>query len=233
MKRLPRYLARATAELRLGYPAIAITGPRQSGKTTFAKMAFQDLAYVNLESPLERVALQQDPIGFLDRFPEGAVLDEIQNAPEALSYLQVLIDKEESMGRWVLTGSQMLDLNQQIAQSLAGRVAMLHLLPFSYLELAEAANQPTTLVDAVLRGGYPPLYDADRILQPARWLEDYLATFVKRDVPSVLAIRDQNAFDRFLRLCAAHTGQVLEIATLARDLGVSSKTVSSNPLKSS
>jgi predicted AAA+ superfamily ATPase len=227
MQMLPRVMAGATEELRQGYPAIYITGPRQSGKTTLARMAFPDLAYVNLESPVERVALQQDPLGFLGRFPDGAILDEIQNVPEALSYLQVRIDEDFRLGRWVLTGSQQLDLGRQVSQSLAGRVAMLNLLPFAYTELAASAVRPRTLADAVLRGGYPPLFDSDRRLTPVRWLEDYLATFVNRDVRSVLAVRDRHAFDRFLRLCAAHTGQVFEAARIAHDLGIDGKTVSS------
>ncbi len=217
----------ATEELRQGYPALFITGPRQSGKTTLARMAFPDLAYVNLESPVERVAFQYDPVGFLGQFPNGAILDEVQNVPDALSYLQVRIDEDPRLGRWVLTGSQQLDLDRQVSQSLAGRVARLHLLPFAYEELAESPLRPSSLADAVLRGGYPPLFDSDRRLTPVRWLEDYLATFVNRDIRSVLAVRDRHSFDQFLRLCAAYTGQVFESARIAHDLGIDGKTVSS------
>jgi predicted AAA+ superfamily ATPase len=222
---IDRALISVVRELRQGYPALFVTGPRQSGKTTFARFAFDDLPYVNLESPLERVSFQNDPLGFLEQFPDGAILDEIQNVPEAISYLQVRIDADGRQGRWVLTGSQQPALNREVSQSLAGRVALLELLPFSFAELEHAATRPRTLADAVLRGGYPPLYDADRKLEPVRWLEDYIATFVNRDVRSVLAVRDRNAFDRFLRLCAANSGQVFEAAQVARDIGVDSKTV--------
>jgi len=222
---IPRHLQHLVTELRRGYPAIAITGPRQSGKTTFARMAFPDLGYVNLESPIERVALQQDPVGFLDRFPGGAILDEIQNVPDALSYLQVRIDAEQQLGRWVLTGSRQLELNRQVSQSLAGRVALVDLLPFSFAELSDTEGRPRSLANAVLRGGYPPLYDPLRDLKPTRWIEDYLIAFVNRDIRSILAVRDQNTFDRFLRLCATTTGQVFEASRMARELGVDSKTV--------
>ncbi len=225
MNILPRHLLPVVTGLRKGYPAVLITGPRQSGKTTFAKSAFQDLPYVNLESPLERAELQNDPHGFLGRFPDGAILDEIQNVPDALSYLQVRIDDDGRQGRWCLTGSQQLDLNRHVSQSLAGRVARLELLPFSLTEIQEAPSRPRGLADAILRGGYPPLHDADRQLEPLRWLEDYLASFVNRDIRSILNVRDRNTFDRFLRLCATYTGQVFEAARLARDIGVDRKTI--------
>lgn len=213
--------------LRRGYPAIAIIGPRQSGKTTLARLAFPDLPYVNLESPIERVDLEQDPVGFLSRFPYGAILDEVQNVPHALSHLQVNIDEQQTMGRWVLTGSRQLDFGREVSQSLAGRVALLKLLPFSNRELVDSPRRPRTLTEAVLVGGYPPLYDADRDLEPARWLEDYVSTFIARDIRSVLAVRDRNAFDRFLRLAASVTGQLFEASSMARDLAVDPKTVTS------
>jgi predicted AAA+ superfamily ATPase len=225
MNIVPRHLLPVTEKLRKGYPAVLITGPRQSGKTTFAKAAFWDLPYVNLESPLERAELQNDPLGFLGRFPDGAILDEIQNVPEALSFLQIKIDEDGRQGRWALTGSQQLDLNRHVSQSLAGRVARLELLPFSLAEIQEAASRPRSLADAVLHGGYPPLHDSDRDLEPVRWLEDYLAAFVNRDIRSILQVRDRHTFDRFLRLCAAYTGQIFEAARLARDVGVDQKTI--------
>jgi len=225
MKILDRALTPVVPKLREGYPVLFITGPRESGKTTFARIAFDDLPYVNLESPIERANFQTDPIGFLDQFPDGAVLDEVQNVPEALSYLQVRVDQDGRLGRWVLTGSQQPALNREISQSLAGRVAHIELLPFSMAELGSAENEPRTLTEAVLRGGYPPLYDSDKKLEVVGWLEDYLSTFVSRDVRSVLAIRDRNAFDRFLRLCASNTAQVFEATTISRDIGIDAKTI--------
>lgn len=227
MNRIRRQLCDIVDPLRRGYPAIGITGPRQSGKTTLARMAFPDLPYVNLESPIERAAFEDDPIGFLSRFSDGAVLDEVQNTPQALSYLQVRIDDDQRMGRWVLTGSRQLDFGREISQSLAGRIALLTLWPFSHAELAPVPTRPRTLADAVFRGGYPPLFDSARELEPIRWLEDYLATFVARDVPAALDVRDRSSFDRFLRLATSRTGQLFEAAPIARDLGIDAKTVTS------
>jgi len=216
-------LRHVVAGLHAGYPAVAIYGPRQSGKTTLSRQSCPALAYVNLESPLERAAFADDPRGFFTRFPGGAILDEVQNVPELFSFLQVQIDSG-SDARWVLTGSQQVELGNEVSQSLAGRVALLELLPFSLAELVSTPVWPGRFVDAVLKGGYPPLYDETRVLDPARWLEDYLGTFVNRDVRQLLDVRNRVAFDRFVRLCAARTAQILNVADLARDAGVDHKT---------
>jgi len=202
-----------------------VTGPRQSGKTTFAKAVFGDLPYVNLESPLERADVETDPLGFLGRFPDGAILDEVQYTPALLSHLQVRIDKDGRMGRWVLTGSQQIELVHGATQSLAGRVSVLELLPFAHAELTGSVRRPRTPDEAVLRGGYPPLYDERRDLEPSDWLENYLATFVQRDVRAVLEPRNPTAFDRFLRVCATRTGQELNKSSLAVECEVDHKTV--------
>lgn len=217
-------MAPVLAEMHQGYPAVAVFGPRQSGKTTLCKLACAGLGYANLESPLERAAFADDPVGFLGRFPAGAVLDEVQNVPDLFSYLQVRIDEAPHAAKWVLTGSQQLELIRGVTQSLAGRVAMLELLPFSYAELRDAPLRPRSLADAVLTGGYPPLFDQQRKLPPGRWLDDYLATFVNRDVRQLLDVRDRSGFDRFVRLCAARSGQILNVADLSRDANVSHKT---------
>lgn len=223
---IPRMLAPVLRTLHRGYAAIAVYGPRQSGKTTLCKQACPHLGYANLESPLERAAFADDPLGFLSRFPKGAVLDEVQNVPDLLSFLQVRIDEDPQGPQWVLTGSQQIALGRDVTQSLAGRVALLELLPFSYAEIKQVPGRPLRLVDAVLQGGYPPLFDTTRTLPAGRWLEDYLATFVNRDIRQLLDVRDRSSFDRFLRLCAARTGQILNVADLARDAGVSPKTAS-------
>ncbi len=224
MKLIPRTLKRTVRLLSAGYPALAVNGPRQSGKTTFAQAAFPDHPYLNFESPIERADFDSDPIGFLGRYPDGAILDEIQLIPEVLSHLQVRIDEDRRMGRWILTGSQQMDFGSKAAQSLAGRVALLTLLPFAFAEVEATGNAPRSLADAVFRGGYPPLYDLDRELDPVRWLDDYLATFVARDVRTLIDVRNRSAFDRFLCLCASRTGQLLNVAELARDTGIDNKT---------
>ena len=222
-------LARSLASLvplhRESYPVIAITGPRQSGKTILAQSAADDLKYVNLEHPFERVAATQDPLQFLGRFPDGAILDEVQYAPELLSYLQARVDADRSRGRWLVTGSHQLQLGRSLAQSLAGRVVRLELLPFSYSELATSKRRPRTLAEAVFRGGYPRLYD-ESAPEPIGWLDQYISDFIDRDVRQLLEIRDRFAFGRFMHLCAAHTGQSINLSSFGQALGIGHNTVS-------
>jgi predicted AAA+ superfamily ATPase len=221
---LPRRLSEVLDALRRDYPAIAITGPRQSGKTTLVREVAKELPYINFENPTERAEFLDDPKGFFRRVPEGAVLDEVQHLPELLSYLQVEIDANRRMGRWIMTGSQPLDVRRGVSQSLAGRVALLTLLPMSFAEVKEGGRAPKTLAEAVLTGGYPVLHDPDRSVKPTRWLEDYIATFINQDVRQIINVRNRNAFDRFVRLCAARTGQILNAAELSRDCGIDNKT---------
>lgn len=221
---ITRFISARVPALRSGNQAIAITGPRQSGKTTLAKQVGHDLPYINFESPLARAEFTADPLGFFARFSNGAILDEVQNIPDLLSYLQVQIDASPAMGRWILTGSQQLELGRGISQSLAGRVAQVELHPLSYAEMKAATVAPVTLAEAVLRGGYPALYDAQRSVDPTQWLEDYLSTFVNRDIRQIIEVKNRTAFDRFVRLCAARTGQLLNASELGRDCGVDNKT---------
>ncbi len=224
---ISRQLQVEVRKLRESYPAIAITGPRQSGKTTLARTSCPDLPYVNFESPLERADFVADPLGFLQRFSEGGIFDEIQHVPELLSYLQVRIDADLQPGRFILTGSQQLELNRSVSQSLAGRVALLELLPFSHTELAAHDRAPRSLAEAVFRGSYPVLYDPMRKVEPTRWLEDYLATFIHRDVRQIIEVRNRESFDRFVRLCAARTGQIFNASALATECGVNHATIRS------
>jgi predicted AAA+ superfamily ATPase len=216
IKRTAEELARTLAR---GFPIVAFTGPRQSGKTTLARALFPEHAYVSLEDPVDREFALRDPRGFLARFPEGAVIDEVQRCPDLFSYLQGLVDTRRRMGDFILTGSQQFGLLSGISQSLAGRVGLVQLLPFALAELRAAGRMPQSL-DAVLwQGGFPPLYD--RELLPHLWFPNYVATYVERDVRQLLAVRDIDLFQRFVKLCAARTGQLLNLSSLAVDCGIS------------
>jgi len=220
---ISRQAAPALAALARGFPVVSLTGPRQSGKTTLARLAFPQLPYLSLELPQERAWADEDPVGFLDRFPDGAVLDEIQHCPDLFSHLQVRVDAARRMGQYVITGSQQFGLGERIAQSLAGRVGGITLLPLSVTELAGAALLPGDLDALLMRGFYPAQYDRD--LDPALMLANYVNTYLERDVRQIQAVRDLATFQRFLRLCAGRTGQLLNLASLASDTGVSPATV--------
>lgn len=219
---IPRHAHPTLARLAQGFPVVAITGPRQSGKTTLARSAFPGKAYVSLENPDEREFATSDPKRFLARFPEGAILDEVQRCPELLSWLQGHVDERQRMGDFVLTGSQQFQLLSGITQSLAGRVGRVELLPLSGAELTNAQRQPETLEKQLWLGGYPSLYD--RPVSPGDWFANYVATYLERDVRQLLAVRDLTLFQRFVRLCAARTGQLLNLASLGADCGISAVT---------
>jgi hypothetical protein len=204
------------------FPCLTITGPRQSGKSTLCKAAFPRLAHANLEAPDVRSFALQDPRGFLNQFPRGAILDEIQRCPELSSYLQERIDADPRPGRWVLTGSQNLALMSSVSQSLAGRTAILHLLPLAYPEVCRFRSPPRTLDEVLFAGGYPRIFD--QRIQPREWLGSYVSTYLERDVRSLLRVGDLTAFQRFLGLCAGRTAQLLNLSALASDCGVSQPT---------
>jgi len=205
-----------------GFPVVAITGPRQSGKTTLARAVFPDKAYVSLEDPDTRAFAESDPRDFLGRYPNGAILDEVQRCPDLFSYLQGNVDQDKRMGKFILTGSQQFGLHTQITQSLAGRVGMVNLLPFSYAELADAGKPQTDPESAIYVGSYPPLYD--RNVLPSEWYPGYVATYVERDLRQLIAVRDLSMFQLFLRMCAARTGQLLNLSSLASDCGITHNT---------
>ena len=203
------------------FPVVAVTGSRQSGKTTLARRFFSDLKYVSLEDPSEFAFAQEDPKGFLARFAKGAVFDEAQRWPALFSYLQGMVDEDRTPGRFVLTGSQQFGLLAGITQSLAGRVGMTRLLPLSLAEIP--AERLGSLDEMLLRGGYPVLYGGTTV-DSSDWLASYVATYVERDVRQVLEVRDLMVFQRFLRLCAARTGQLLNLNALAGEAGISHST---------
>lgn len=205
-----------------GFPIVAITGPRQSGKTTLAKSAFPDKPYVSLEDPDIRELAENDPRGLLNGFPEGVILDEAQRVPNLFSYLQTFADQSAKPGMYVLTGSQQFGLLSGITQSLAGRVGMVQLLPFTLPELAQAGQSPKTLEETLTFGLYPPIYDRD--LYPGDWFSSYVSTYIERDVRQLINIRDLSAFQRFVKMCAARTGQLLNLSGLGADCGISHNT---------
>jgi len=207
------------------FPIVTITGPRQSGKTTLAKAIFTDKPYASLEDPDIRLFARDDPRSFLDRFPDGAVIDEIQRCPELFSYLQSRVDADGRMGLYILTGSQQFGLLSQITQSLAGRTGFLELLPFSLPELKKADLLPTQVDTILYKGSYPPIYDRD--IPPNIWFSAYTTTYVERDVRQILQIQDLETFQRFIRLCAGRTGQLLNFSALASECGITHNTVKS------
>jgi hypothetical protein len=203
-------------------PVVAVTGPRQSGKTTLCRTTFPDKPYVSLEALDVRQYARQDPRGFLKEFAGGAVFDEVQQAPELFSYLQPDVDEDPRPGRFILTGSQHFGVTESISQTLVGRIALLYLLPPSFDELGRFESAPTDLLNVLWAGAYPRIFD--RGLDPGQWLADYAATYLQRDVRQVLNVTDLDAFSVFLRLAAGRTANELNLSALGDDAGVTHNT---------
>ncbi len=204
------------------FPIVTVTGPRQSGKTTLCRAAFPDMPYVSLEAPDLQAFAREDPRAFLSRHRDGAILDEIHRVPELLSYLQVLVDERPARGRFVLSGSANFALLQTLGQSLAGRTALLELLPLSLEEIRRFPDPPDELLDLLWRGSYPAVYD--RRLEPGDWYPSYVATYLERDVRTILKVGDLVGFQTFLRLCAGRVGQLLNLSALGADAGINHNT---------
>ena len=225
---IDRHASRLVQQLAQGFPVVALTGPRQSGKTTLARQAFPGKPYFSFEDLEVRHRVMSDPRRFFALLPEGAVLDEAQHCPEVFSYLQGVVDERARMGEFVITGSQQFGLLGQITQSLAGRVGLVQLLPLSLAELAQAGLAGKTLEQAVWAGGYPALFDSRRRLgSPAQWMGAYTATYIERDVRQVLGVSNLSLFRRFVLMCAGRTGQLLNLSALASDCGISHTTARS------
>ena len=219
---LARTASDTLSRLARGFPILALTGPRQSGKTTLARAIFSSKPYISLENPDEREFADQDPRRFLSRFPDGAVLDEVQRCPALFSWLQGAVDERKRMGDFILTGSAQFDLIAGVTQSLAGRVGRVELLPLSSVEMQQGGVLPKSLDDLLFKGSYPALYD--RELAPRDWFPNYVATYLERDVRQLIAVRDLTQFQRFVRMCAARSGQLLNLTSLGADCGVSAVT---------
>lgn len=219
---IARTLAARARALARKFPAVTITGPRQSGKTTLARMAFPKHPYASLEAPDVREFATEDPRGFLAQFPRGAILDEVQRAPHLASYLQQTLDASARKDGWILTGSQDFALLASLSQSLAGRTAILHLLPPSLEELRRFPKPKRDLFDVLFTGAYPRIHQEG--IAPRDFLAAYVATYLERDVRQILNLGDLGAFQTFLRLCAGRSGALVNLSSLGADAGVSQPT---------
>ncbi|PSL32548.1 ATP-binding protein [Dyadobacter jiangsuensis] len=204
------------------YPVLAITGPRQSGKTTMLKNIFEDYRYVSLENPDNRAFATDDPLGFLREYPEHIIFDEVQQAPGLFSYIQTIVDESRQMGQFILSGSQNFQLLNNITQSLAGRVALFKLLPFDFAEMRSGNLLAETFPEACLNGFYPAIYD--RGIEPTTFYANYIQTYVERDVTELANIRDLRQFRTFLSLCAARVGQLMNLSSIANECGITQPT---------
>ncbi|MFH1198083.1 MAG: ATP-binding protein [bacterium] len=205
------------------FQVVAIFGPRQSGKTTLSKLAFPGYIYKNLEDPTEREFAVSDARSFLKDADKGMIIDEIQNVPELFSYIQVMVDSNRN-AKFIITGSQNYLLLEKISQSLAGRVYLLRLLPFSIDEI-KSKYYPANYHDFIFRGFFPPIYD--RELSVSDWMPSYIQTYLERDVRQIKNITDLNVFQKFLQLCSGRIGQLVNTSSLGNDIGVSDKTIKS------
>lgn len=219
---IARELSSKIRELSTKFPVITLTGPRQSGKSTLLRHQFPDYAYVSLEDLDMREFASSDPRGFLKQYPEHAIFDEIQKVPTLFSYIQTHIDNSNATGIYLLAGSQNFLLMQSIGQSLAGRTALLKLLPFSRRELHMASRLPSAIDMQIFTGFYPRLYDKD--ISPCDYYPNYIQTYVERDVRQLLKVSDINKFIKFIRLCAGRIGQILNMTSLATETGITSTT---------
>lgn len=204
------------------YPILTLMGPRQSGKTTLVRTLFPDMPYYNLERPDTRQLLVEDPMRVLDKHPEGIIFDEVQRVPQLLSYLQTVVDEKKKNGLYILTGSHQSELHEAIAQSLAGRTGILHLLPLSFHEM-HTAGEARYLEDYLYQGFMPNIHH--KKMRPTPYYRSYLETYIEKDVRKLINLKDLLTFQRFLKLCAGRIGQILNTNSLGNELGISHHTV--------
>ncbi len=206
------------------YPVVTITGPRQSGKTTLCQHVFPGKKYVSLEDLDNRNYALNDPRGFLSEYSNGVIIDEVQKAPDLLSYIQGVVDKNKIKGEFILTGSSQFELSRTISQSLAGRTALLKLFPFSYLELFDSSEYSAQWINRILYKGFYPRIHSDN-LDAFEAMSAYIETYVERDVRQLYEVKDLNLFSTFLKLLASRTGQLLNYSNIADDCGVTIPTI--------
>ena len=220
---IKRNLTAPLLDLTRHYPVVTVTGPRQSGKTTLCRTVFPDRPYISLEGMDTRTYAREDPRGFLREYRHGAVIDEVQRAPDLTSYLQEVVDEDPQPGRFILTGSQHFGLSEAVSQSLAGRVGVLYLMPPGLDELARFGAPPRDLLEVLWTGAYPRIHD--RRIPPHVWLRDYFATYVERDVRSLRNVTNLEAFSAFVRTAAGRTASEVSLSALASDVGVRHNTI--------
>lgn len=219
---IQRTLALKLASLAQDFPVVTLTGPRQSGKTTLCRMVFPEHRYLSLEAPDLRRFAVEDPRGFLDQYAAPVIYDEVQRAPDLLSYIQVAVDERRSPGRYILTGSANFALLESVSQSLAGRTAVAHLLPCGHEELLRFPSAPEDLFATIQNGAYPAIYE--REVSPLDWYRGYITTTLERDVRQIVNVTDLGAFQTFLELTAGQVGQLTNFARLGADAGVTANT---------
>ena len=222
---IPRIAVKTLHRFAKGFPVICITGPRQSGKTTLAKMAFPKKQYFSLEDPDTALLIRSDPRGFLETWPDGLILDEAQYMPELFLYIKTMADKNPGTGKYIVTGSQQFNLMAKVTESLAGRAAFLTLLPFSTEELGDAGLCSGDPFVQMLKGMYPPLYD--REVTARDFYSAYISSYVERDIRQLINVKDLRTFQSFIKFCAARTGGILNLSSLATDCGVTHNTAKS------
>lgn len=217
-----REIAIEVVSLAKDYPVVTVLGPKQSGKTTLVRHVFADKPYVNLEEIDNRKFAVDDPRGFLQKFSKGAILDEIQRAPSLLSYIQAIVDEKDLKGMFILTGSHQIELHEAVSQSLAGRTALLTLLPMGLKEV-KMAGFNLTVNEWMLKGGYPRIYKDN--LDHTKAYRNYFQTYVERDLRQQILVKDLMQFERFVSLLAGRIGQVLNMEEIGAEIGLSSHTV--------